>query len=59
MILATSAGLPGTIEAPSTTLEVSHLDVSYRVRGNERPALRDVSFRIGRQESFGLVGESG
>jgi peptide/nickel transport system ATP-binding protein len=59
MILATSAGLPDTIEAPSTTLEVSHLDVSYRVRGNERPALRDVSFRIGRQESFGLVGESG
>jgi len=59
MTLAASAGLPATLEAPSTTLEVSHLDVTYRVRGTDRPALRDVSFRIGRQESFGLVGESG
>jgi peptide/nickel transport system ATP-binding protein len=38
---------------------VSHLDVAYRVRGKDRLALRDVSFSIGRQESFGLVGESG
>jgi peptide/nickel transport system ATP-binding protein len=59
MTIAASAGLPATLEAPSTTLEVSHLDVTYRVRGTDRPALRDVSFRIGRQESFGLVGESG
>ena len=44
---------------PPPTLEVSHLDVTYRVRGNDRLALRDVSFQIGRQESFGLVGESG
>jgi peptide/nickel transport system ATP-binding protein len=59
MTLATSSGLPTTVEEPSTTLDVSHLDVTYRVRDNDRLALRDVSFSIGRQESFGLVGESG
>jgi peptide/nickel transport system ATP-binding protein len=41
------------------TLSVDHLDVSYRVRGRDRLALRDVSFQIGRNESYGLVGESG
>jgi peptide/nickel transport system ATP-binding protein len=40
-------------------LEISHLDVTYRVRGQDRLALRDVSFSIGRGESYGLVGESG
>jgi peptide/nickel transport system ATP-binding protein len=40
-------------------LSVSHLDVTYRVRGQDRLALRDVSFQIGRGESYGLVGESG
>jgi peptide/nickel transport system ATP-binding protein len=29
------------------------------VRGQDRLALRDVSFQIGRRESYGLVGESG
>jgi peptide/nickel transport system ATP-binding protein len=41
------------------TLAVEHLEVTYRVRGQDRRALRDVSFRIGRGESYGLVGESG
>jgi len=41
------------------TLSVSHLDVTYRVRGQDRLALRDVSFSIARGESYGLVGESG
>jgi peptide/nickel transport system ATP-binding protein len=59
MTFATSSMLPTTIEEPSVTLQVSHLDVAYRVRGHDRLALRDVSFSIGRQESFGLVGESG
>jgi peptide/nickel transport system ATP-binding protein len=40
-------------------LEVEHLNVSYRVRGVDQLTLRDVGFRIGRHESFGLVGESG
>jgi peptide/nickel transport system ATP-binding protein len=57
-----------TIAIPRTTattvdqdlaLDVSHLDVTYRVRGKDRLTLRDVSFQVGRQESFGLVGESG
>jgi peptide/nickel transport system ATP-binding protein len=40
-------------------LAVEHMDVTYRVRGQDRRALRDVSFQIGRNESYGLVGESG
>ena len=40
-------------------LLVSHMDVTYRVRGQDRLALRDVSFSITRGESYGLVGESG
>jgi peptide/nickel transport system ATP-binding protein len=44
---------------PFATLQVEHLDVSYRVRGRDRLVLRDVSFQIGRNESYGLVGESG
>jgi len=58
MTLPASPELSAPVE-PSTTLEVSHLDVAYRVRGKDRLALRDVSFSIGHQESFGLVGESG
>jgi peptide/nickel transport system ATP-binding protein len=40
-------------------LSVSHLDVTYRVREQDRLALSDVSFTIERGESYGLVGESG
>jgi peptide/nickel transport system ATP-binding protein len=47
-----------TFEA-GPTLEVSHLQVTYAVRGNDCLTLRDVSFQIGSQQSFGLVGESG
>jgi peptide/nickel transport system ATP-binding protein len=46
-------------EGASPALSVSNLDVIYRVRGQDRLALRDVSFQIGRGESYGLVGESG
>jgi peptide/nickel transport system ATP-binding protein len=51
-------------DAPATdpggpAVTVSHLDLVYRVRGEDRLALRDVSFSIGRGESYGLVGESG
>jgi peptide/nickel transport system ATP-binding protein len=51
-----AAGPPGNAPA---ALEVGNLDVTYRVRGRDRRVLRDVSFEIGRGESYGLVGESG
>ena len=61
--LASSSPLPSPAPAASDTadeaLTVSHLDVAYRVRGRDRLALRDVSFSVGRGESYGLVGESG
>src|SRR6267378_4618946 len=47
------------LAASGPALIVSNMDVTYRVRGQDRQALRDVSFSIGRGESYGLVGESG
>ncbi len=41
------------------TLEFDRVQVAYRVRGIDRPVLREVSFRVAPGESFGLVGESG
>ena len=40
-------------------LRVEDLAVSYRTRRGQVDAVRNVSFEIGRGESFGLVGESG
>ncbi len=40
-------------------VDAGHVGVTYTVRGGGRLAVRDVSFQIGRRESFGLVGESG
>jgi peptide/nickel transport system ATP-binding protein len=40
-------------------LEITDLDVVYRVRGRDRQILRGVSLTIGRGETYGLVGESG
>lgn len=40
-------------------LSVENLDLRYRVRGEERAVLRNLSFEIGRGESYALVGESG
>jgi peptide/nickel transport system ATP-binding protein len=58
--VTTAEGTAATPAGPSgAALDVEHLDVTYRVRGQDRLALRDVSFRIGRNESYGLVGESG
>ncbi len=58
-----SPAAPSTAEAaaraPVDTLTVDGLDVAYRVRGRDRQVLRGLSFRIGRAESYGLVGESG
>ncbi len=50
---------PAAPDAGDAAVIVSHLDISYRVRGRDRLALRDVSFSIRRGESYGLVGESG
>jgi peptide/nickel transport system ATP-binding protein len=44
---------------PVNALDVSHLSITYRVREQDRLAVRDVSFSIGQGESYGLVGESG
>ena len=40
-------------------LDVENLEIAYRVRGKALAVVRDVSFRVGRGESYGLVGESG
>src|ERR1700723_2449488 len=50
---------PGAPDLPQAAVSVDHLDVTYTARGHDRLALRDVSFQIGRNESYGLVGESG
>jgi peptide/nickel transport system ATP-binding protein len=58
----TAAGITraaGAAGRGGPALTVEHMDVTYRVRGQDRRALRDVSFQIGRNESYGLVGESG
>jgi peptide/nickel transport system ATP-binding protein len=54
----TSLGVSDRV-ADDVVMEAAHVDVSYDVRGTDRLAIRDVSFQIGRGESFGLVGESG
>jgi peptide/nickel transport system ATP-binding protein len=56
---ADTTAVPDAAGADSPTVVVEHLDVTYRVRGQDRRALRDVSFQIGNGESYGLVGESG
>jgi peptide/nickel transport system ATP-binding protein len=45
--------------AEPSALEVTDLDVAYRIRGRDRQVLRSVSFSIAKGESYGLVGESG
>ena len=55
-----AAATAPVITAVSTdALTVEHVDVAYQVRRRDQAVLRDVSFRIGRGESYGLVGESG
>jgi peptide/nickel transport system ATP-binding protein len=50
---------PDSTVAATPALEISELDVAYRMRGIWRPVLRGVSFAIAKGESYGLVGESG
>lgn len=40
-------------------LKVDNLAVAYKIRGGEVEAIQNVSFEIGRGETFGVVGESG
>jgi len=56
---ADTTAAPDAAGGTRPTVAVEHLDVTYRVRGQDRRALRDVSFQIGGGESYGLVGESG
>ena len=49
---------PPAVAAPPA-LELTDLEVAYRVRGIWRPVLRGVTFSIAEGESYGLVGESG
>jgi peptide/nickel transport system ATP-binding protein len=46
-------------EPAAAALELKDLEIVYRVRGRDREVVRGVSLAIGRQESYGLVGESG
>ena len=59
MTAAQTMPAAGPPDSAPAALEVGNLDVTYRVRGSDRRVLRDVSFEIGRGESYGLVGESG
>jgi peptide/nickel transport system ATP-binding protein len=43
----------------TSALEVTDLELVYRVRGIDRQVLRGVSFSVERGRSYGLVGESG
>ncbi len=59
MTATDATAAPDAAGANRPTVAVEHLDVTYRVRGQDRRALRDVSFQIDGGESYGLVGESG
>jgi len=59
MTAADAQADPAGAQAAGSTLMIEHLDVTYRVRGQDRRAVRDLSLRIGPSESYGLVGESG
>ncbi|MBV8999254.1 MAG: ABC transporter ATP-binding protein, partial [Solirubrobacterales bacterium] len=59
--MSTDTAAASDVVTPVSTdaLTVDGVDIAYRVRRRDQPVVRDVSFRIGRGESFGLVGESG
>src|SRR5215468_3375615 len=60
MSTAADAPAPGPVDTPAQdALKLEDVDITYRVRGRDLVTVHDVSFRIGRGESYGLVGESG
>src|SRR3954464_12350888 len=46
-------------EQATAALALRDLETASRARGVDREVVRGISFEIGRQESYGLVGESG
>ncbi|MBV9192807.1 MAG: ABC transporter ATP-binding protein [Solirubrobacterales bacterium] len=56
--MSATAPQPAAVET-APALELRDLEVAYRVRGIWREVLRGVTLSIGRNESYGLVGESG
>jgi peptide/nickel transport system ATP-binding protein len=46
-------------EPATAALALKDIEIVYRVRGRDREVVRGVTLEIGRQESYGLVGESG
>jgi peptide/nickel transport system ATP-binding protein len=53
------SNLPTVAATETDALVFDRVDVTYRVRGIPRRVLASLSFRIGRGEAYGLVGESG
>ena len=50
------------LEAPepeAAALAIQDVEIVYRVRGNDREVVRGINLEIGKQQSYGLVGESG
>jgi peptide/nickel transport system ATP-binding protein len=47
------------LEPAAAALSMRDVQIVYRVRGIDREVVRGISFEVGRQESYGLVGESG
>jgi peptide/nickel transport system ATP-binding protein len=47
------------LEPAAAALSLQDVEIVYRVRGRDRKVVRGISLEIGRQESYGLVGESG
>jgi peptide/nickel transport system permease protein len=50
---------PAPTRSGSDLLEVEHLQTGFRTNGGTVPAVRGVSFRLGKGECLGLIGESG
>jgi peptide/nickel transport system ATP-binding protein len=56
---APAASLAGGGASAPVVLSVRNLDVTYRRRGGEVPAVRGVSFDLHQGEALGIVGETG